>query len=110
MRIFLSSIVTMVAAAFLILAAVLASGCKHFVASKVPVAAQCNAICYTPCVDEKGDTGIQWLGDYTDPKAWDALSEDVLEPLATKLRECEKRRKACNQCLDRLEEQKVIVQ
>lgn len=88
----------------------LLSGCKTFTGSKEAVASQCNPICYVSCVGEKGDTGIQWVGDYADPKLWDALPENVIEPLVTKLRLCEKNRQACTQCLDRLEQQKVIVQ
>lgn len=110
MRFVSSAIITVISVAILIIALSM-SGCslKQLV-KRDPIPAQCNAICYTPCVDEDGDTGIRWVGNYTDPKLWDSLSEDVTIPLAEKLRQCETRRKACEQCLDRLEEQKVITQ
>lgn len=80
-------------------------------ADKQPVVAQCDAKCYVKCVEDNGDTGVRWVGNYTDPKLWDSLAKtDVLEPLVTKLRQCEVNRKACEQCLDRLEKEKVIIQ
>lgn len=73
------------------------------------VLAQCeDAVCRAPCVGEDGDTGIRWDGSPVDPAAFDALLDDVIEPLAGKLRTCETRRKACVQCLDRLKEAGVI--
>ena len=44
-----------------------------------------------------------------DPAAWDALGEDVIDRLTTKLRTCDTRRQACVQCLERLERAEVIV-
>lgn len=109
-RVFSSAFVTLVGVAVL-LAAFLMSGCnlKQYI-KREPIPSQCNAICYTPCVGEDGDTGIKWVGSYTDPAMWDKLNKDVLFPLVQKLRVCDTRRDACVQCLNRLEEQKVIVQ
>ena len=108
MRLFAKTIVIMLCVVVLILL----SGCGSItkLVKRDPIPAQCNAICYLPCVDEDGDTGIRWVGNYTDPKLWDALSEEVTLPLAEKLRQCETRRKACEQCLNRLEQEKVISQ
>jgi hypothetical protein len=72
------------------------------------VDAQCNAICYAPCVDAAGDTGVRWEADPESAEAWDVLGEDVTDQLATKLRTCETRRGACVQCLERLEAEGVI--
>lgn len=74
-----------------------------------PVAAQCeDALCYAPCVTPEGDTGIRWDGSPVSPEAWDALADQVAIPLADRLRQCETRRKACAQCLDRLKAAGVI--
>ncbi len=110
MRLFSSVLITVASIAVLI-AVLLLSGCnlKQYI-KREPIPSQCNAICYTPCVGEDGDIGIQWLGDYTDPSMFDKLNKDVLFPLAQKLRVCDTRRDACVKCLNRLEEQKVIVQ
>lgn len=110
MRLILSSIVTAVAMAFLVIAALLASGCKldQFV-KRSPIPSQCNAICYVKCA-EGSDTGVRWNADYNDPKAWDSLAADTIGKLTQKLLVCEKHRAACEQCLNRLEEQKVITQ
>lgn len=95
--------------------------------------AQCDAMCYVPCVDPATkDTGVRWgweLSRVTDPapaaapprkafadtpEAWDALAggsaDAVVDVLADKLRQCDVARKACVQCLNRLEQQRVIVQ
>lgn len=74
----------------------------------VPVPAQCNAICFSPCVDASGDTGIRWEADPNDPAAFDALGGDVTPALSDKLRTCDKRREACVQCLRRLDDRRVI--
>lgn len=72
------------------------------------VAAQCNPICYAPCVAEDGDTGVRWEGDPAHAEAWDVLGEQVTEQLAAKLRSCDVRRRACVQCLERLQRAGVI--
>jgi len=107
MRIFAKSVCIMLIVALMIVLS--ACSMDQFV-KRNPIPSQCNAICYTPCVDDKGGTGIQWVGDYTDPNTWDNLGADTTTQLGDALRVCETRRKACVQCLNRLEEQKVIVQ
>lgn len=89
------------------------SGCakdRQLPPTREPVIAQCDAMCYTPCVNADGSTGIQWDGTPVDPAMWDSLASDVTFTLADKLRQCDVQRKACVQCLNRLEAQKVIVQ
>jgi hypothetical protein len=77
---------------------------------RAPVLAQCDALCTTSCLAPDGDTGIRWDGTPVDAKAWDALAGETVPALTDKLRTCERHRKACTQCLDRLEQQKVITQ
>lgn len=72
------------------------------------VPAMCDQICFLPCVSADGDVGIRWEADPLKSEAWDALGEDVTAPLATALRQCEIRRKACDQCLRRLDKEEVI--
>lgn len=95
------------------LCAVLLMGCNGGSGTREiapPVQAQCEETqCRNPCVGEDGDTGVRWDGTPTDPAAFDALVDDVVEPLADLLRQCEVRRKACQQCLDRLREADVIL-
>ena len=88
------------------LASLLLTGatCSH---STKPVPAQCNAVCFTPCVVD-GDTGVQWDADPANPSAWDDLGGRVVPELADKLRVCEVRRQACDQCLRRLDKVRVI--
>lgn len=75
---------------------------------KDAIPAQCNAMCFQPCVAKDGDTGVRWDAKEADPGAWDALGGDVIDQLATKLRTCETRRQSCTQCLERLRDQKLI--
>lgn len=70
--------------------------------------AQCNQICFLPCTTADGDVGVRWEADPIDPAAFDALGEEVIPALTEKLRQCEVRRKACAQCLQRLDKAKVI--
>lgn len=72
------------------------------------VPAQCNEICFLPCVSADGDVGIRWEADPLKPDAWDALGGVVVPALADKLRTCEVSRHACVQCLQRLDKAKVI--
>lgn len=86
-------------------------GCQKYAATKrEPVAAQCNPICHESCLGANGDTGVRWDGSPVDAKSWDALVSETTFALADKLRVCETRRKACDQCLERLEREKVITQ
>lgn len=91
---------------------VILAGCKSAaVVTPPPVEAQCDAVCYAPCVDpETKDTGIRWEGPALQPTTTDALEGDVIPQLAGKLRECDVNRQACVKCLDRLEQNKVIRQ
>lgn len=95
------------------LCAFLLVGCGHGSGStKIPPppSAQCeDALCRAPCVGEDGDTGIRWDGTPTDPAAFEALADEVTMALADALRQCETRRKACDQCLDRLDAAGVII-
>lgn len=72
------------------------------------VPAQCNQICFLPCTTADGDVGVRWEADPTDPAAFDALGNQVIPALTGKLLQCEVRRKACAQCLQRLDHEKVI--
>lgn len=92
----------------LLLAAVLLlPACDEFRRGE-PMPAQCNAMCFQPCVGEDGDTGVRWEADPADPAALDGLGGEVIPALTEQLRTCELRRKACHQCLQRLDKQKVI--
>lgn len=70
--------------------------------------ALCDARCVIPCVGEHGDTGIRWQAKPDDRAAFDALGEAVIPALSEKLRRCELHRRACEQCLRRLDERGVI--
>lgn len=73
-----------------------------------PVLAQCDAKCYTPCVGPDGDTGLRWTGDPAVAATWDAIGNEVIPAAGEKIRACEASRKACQQCLDRLQKNGVI--
>lgn len=93
-------------------ATILLGGCAHRTGQgeiAPPVAAHCDdALCRAPCVAADGDTGVRWEADPADPLAFDALAEVVGNELADRLRGCEVRRRACEQCLDRLKAAGVI--
>lgn len=82
------------------------ASCTSLQRGKMP--AQCEAICFIPCTDADGDTGVQWLSDSNTPQAWDDLGGDVLPELAKRVRQCEVSRTACVQCLRRLHRAEVI--
>lgn len=93
------------------LALALLTGCPGPAPPSVrPVQAQCADLCYAPCVDVAGDTGVRWEGDAAAAAAWDALADDTVAALSGKLRQCDAARRACTRCLDRLEAERVIVQ
>ena len=73
-----------------------------------PVPALCSPICMTPCTTADGDTGVRWSAAADDPAAFDGLAGDVVPALADRLRVCEVRRQACEQCLRRLDKARVI--
>lgn len=97
--------------AMVLIACAALGGCSNAGSTKPPaVLAQCDAICYVPCVTDDGDTGIRWDGSPVDAAAWDALADRTTLALGDALRVCDTHRKACVQCLNRLEANKVIVQ
>lgn len=73
-----------------------------------PVNAGCDQQCFVPCVKEDGDTGLRWTANPDDASAWDALYDEITNPLAAMLRTCEVRRRSCVQCLQHLKDEKVI--
>lgn len=90
-----------------VVGALMLSGCAA-APSAGPVPALCDARCLAPCVGRQGDTGVRWKAKADDPAAFDDLGETVIPALAEKLRGCELRRHACEQCLRRLERRGVI--
>lgn len=84
---------------------VLLAGCTQHL-QRVP--AQCDVMCFRPCVDAGEDTGVRVAADPGAADAWDNIGGDVVGQLADKLRTCDVRRKACEQCLRRLDAKNVI--
>lgn len=78
------------------------AGCK-WVVKPDPIPAQCEPIGFEACKSQ-----ATWNADPADPNAWDALV-DTLEDSRAETRQCEVRRKALAQCLQRLEKEGVIV-
>ncbi|KFN42337.1 hypothetical protein [Arenimonas oryziterrae] len=72
--------------------------------------AQCDAICYVPCVAKGNDTAVRWTGDPLDASSWDRVPDGVVDQLSEKLRVCETRRRACTECMDRLQHQGALRQ
>lgn len=64
------------------------------------VNSQCDAECTTSCLPKQWP---QWTGDPLDPSTWDALPEQVVEPLRSIAETCDKYRAACVACLVRLD-------
>lgn len=89
--------------AALLLAIALLTGCSTRAARRPAIPAQCEAMCFVPCKDD-----VRWNADPNDPGAWDILAGEVVPALRDKLATCEVRRKACEQCLQRLDKAKVI--
>lgn len=65
---------------------------------------ECRKVC-TPSLE---DTGVRWEGDPEDPAMWDRLGKDVVNALAQRLLQCEKRRRACEGFIDDLHERGTI--
>ncbi len=65
------------------------------------VNSQCDAECTTSCLPKDWP---QWTGDPLEPSTWDALPEQVIEPLRTLVETCDKHREACVQCLSRIDQ------
>lgn len=72
-----------------------------------PVDAQCNPLCLQAC-PKPAQAGITWDVDPEDPAAWDALGEHVIPGLIELAEQCEVRRRACDQCLRRLDAAGII--
>lgn len=68
-----------------------------------PVEAQCDQMCFAPCKSE-----AKWEADPADPAAFDKLAGETVPALRAETRTCEVRRKACVQCLRRLDRHGVI--
>lgn len=82
--------------------------CSSVPVKSGPVDPDCLPIGFEKCTTDDGDTGVRWEGDPNQADTIDALGEAVIPALADKLRACEIRRKALQQCLQRLEAQQVI--
>lgn len=72
------------------------------VAPAVP--AQCAPECLASCDADNP----RWGANPEDPKAWDALGDQVIAPLIAQRDTCEQHRAACVQCLQRLESAGLI--
>jgi hypothetical protein len=81
-------------------------GCN--VRPNAPIPAQCDAVCFVPCVGKDEDTGVRVTGNPDDAGTWDEIGGDALDTLARKLRTCDVGREACVKCLNRLDKAKVI--
>jgi hypothetical protein len=92
------------------LAILLLTGCTSVPIAPGPALAQCNSTCYVSCVKKNGDTEIVWEVTGTKSEDWDFLAGSVVIDLVSKLRQCDTNRKACTQCLNRLESEGVIKQ
>lgn len=68
-----------------------------------PIEAQCDQMCFVECKSE-----AKWEANPNDPKAWDELANETLPASRAETRTCEVRRKACVQCLRRLDRHGVI--
>jgi hypothetical protein len=68
-----------------------------------PIPAQCDPIGYDECKSQ-----ARWEGDSADPRTWDNLPHTLNES-RQETRTCEVRRKALQQCLERLQKRGVIV-
>lgn len=90
----------------LMLVALLAAmtGCAQ-ATKPTPPPAQCDASCYVPCTT----AGIAWTADPTRPEAYDALGEQVIQPLGERVLTCETRRRACHACQLRLQDAGLIL-
>ena len=62
---------------------------------QVQMPAECSAQCDV--------SGIAWMSDPSDPRAWDDLAEDVIAALIERVELCETRRESCVATLRRAE-------
>lgn len=73
-----------------------------------PVPAQCDAMCYVPCISKDGDTGIRVEGDPYSAHTWDEIGSLLAGTVREKIEQCDARRESCVKCLQRLKKEKVI--
>lgn len=88
--------------AALLLALALLAGCRT-TTPQLPVAAQCNPLCLAPCA-----ATVEWNADPDDAAAWDVLAGEVVPALVAAHQTCEAHRRACEQCLRRIERAGII--
>jgi hypothetical protein len=69
----------------------------------VPIEAQCDAMCFVEC-----KSTAKWNASPADPAAFDKLAGETVPALREETRQCDVHRKACVQCLLRLERHGVI--
>jgi hypothetical protein len=78
------------------------AGCPWNALVRERVPAQCDGQCFVPCASR-----AVWQGDPDSADTWDNLPA-TLEDSRLETRTCEVRRKACEQCLRRLDRERVI--
>ena len=88
------------------------TGCPRWIVKADPVPAQCDALFYVD--DKTGDDSAcasraKWECDPKDPKAIDALFYGTVPQLRKVTWTCGVRRKACQQCIERLVKAGVVV-
>lgn len=93
MRVLLALMLVLVLCAF--------GGCSPLVREGIP--AQCELQGFVPCKSQ-----ARWEGDPDSADTWDNLGGDTLTQSREETRTCEVRRKSLEQCLRRLEKQRVI--
>lgn len=92
---------------FTLLALLLLAGCRSL---PVTTTADAPAQCYVKCTPTTTDTGVRWVADPEDPKAWDKLGEQdgVIPTLSSLLLRCERARQACAEFLNDLKKRGVL--
>lgn len=85
----------------LIVLATTGMSCSRYLGRPIP--AQCAPMGFEVCKSQ-----ARWAGNPNDPAAWDALAADTLSDSRAETRTCEQRRLALQQCLERLERQRLI--
>jgi hypothetical protein len=88
-------------AALLLVLVLSGSTCQR--RAELPIPASCNPMCRETCASR-----ARWEGNAEDPGAWDSLASDTLGASRAETRECEVRRKACDQCIQRLVDAGVL--
>lgn len=87
------------------------TGCPRWIVRADPVPAQCDAMCYVDdktAEDSSCASKAKWEGSPADPAAIDALIYGTVPALRKETWSCGVRLKACQQCIDRLVNAKVI--